>query len=80
MITRDQADKIRDELLSVLAEDAHNTHRLTTQLDLITRESGVGVMLISEDLDEISCECDTSIPSHIREKEETHGVLTAACS
>lgn len=42
MITREQADKIRDELLSVLAEDAHNTQRLTERLESITRESGIG--------------------------------------
>ena len=42
MITRDDADHIRADLLAVLAEDAHNTERLLSRLDGITRESGIG--------------------------------------
>ena len=42
MITREQADRLRDQLLEVLSEDAHNTKRLLARLDSITRESGVG--------------------------------------
>jgi len=42
LITRDEAERIREELLRVLAEDAHNTQRLLERLDSITRESGVG--------------------------------------
>ena len=42
MITRDDADHIRADLLAVLAEDAHNTDRLLSRLDGITRESGIG--------------------------------------
>lgn len=42
MITRDDADRLRDELLEALAEDAHNTERLLARLDTITRESGIG--------------------------------------
>jgi len=42
VITRDEADRLRDDLLQVLAEDAHNTERLLARLDSITRESGIG--------------------------------------
>jgi len=42
MITRDEADRLRGELLSVLEEDARNTERLTGRLDSITEESGIG--------------------------------------
>lgn len=42
MITREEADRLRDELLRVLAEDAHNTQRLMSRLEMITRESGIG--------------------------------------
>jgi diguanylate cyclase (GGDEF)-like protein len=42
LITREEADRLRDELLRVLAEDAHNTQRLTSRLEMITRESGIG--------------------------------------
>ena len=42
MISREEAERIRAELLAVLAEDAHNTQRLLARLDTITHESGVG--------------------------------------
>ncbi len=42
MITRAEAEKLRDELLAVLAEDARNTEVLLSRLDSITRESGIG--------------------------------------
>lgn len=42
MISREQAERIRDELLAVVAEDPHNIERLVTRLDAITRESGIG--------------------------------------
>ncbi len=42
MITREDADHLRDQLLALLAEDAHNTQRLLARLDAITRESGIG--------------------------------------
>ncbi|HKQ59983.1 MAG TPA: diguanylate cyclase [Candidatus Polarisedimenticolaceae bacterium] len=42
MITREEADQLRDKLLAVLAEDAHNTERLLGRLDALTHESGVG--------------------------------------
>ena len=42
MITREQADRLREELLAALAEDAHNAQRLTERLDAITHESGIG--------------------------------------
>jgi diguanylate cyclase (GGDEF)-like protein len=42
VISREDADRIRAELLSVLAEDAHNTQRLVERLDAITTETGVG--------------------------------------
>ena len=41
MIAKEDADRLRDELLSVLAEDAHNTERLLARLDSITRETGI---------------------------------------
>lgn len=42
MITRDDDDRLRDELLEALSEDAHNTERLLARLDGLTRESGLG--------------------------------------
>ena len=42
MITREDADRLRDQLLAVLAEDARNTDRLLARLDSITDESGIG--------------------------------------
>lgn len=42
MITREQADRLRDELLAVLDEDAHNTDRLLARLDSISSETGIG--------------------------------------
>ena len=42
MITREQAQALRDELLTALAEDAHNAQRLLERLDSIARESGIG--------------------------------------
>lgn len=42
MISRDEADRIRDALLDVLREDAHNSRRLLSRLDALSRESGVG--------------------------------------
>jgi diguanylate cyclase (GGDEF)-like protein len=41
VISLEEADRLRDELLEVLAEDAHNTQRLLTRLDEITKESGI---------------------------------------
>ncbi len=41
MITREQAQRIRQQLLTVLAEDAHNTERLLGRLDSLSRETGV---------------------------------------
>ena len=42
MITREESARLRDELLTVLAEDAHNAQRLMARLDSISLESGVG--------------------------------------
>jgi diguanylate cyclase (GGDEF)-like protein len=42
VITREDADRLRDQLLRVLDEDAHNTERLLRRLDSLTRESGIG--------------------------------------
>jgi diguanylate cyclase (GGDEF)-like protein len=42
MITREEADRLRGELLAVLEEDATNAQRLAARLDSITEESGVG--------------------------------------
>ena len=38
----EEADRLREQLMGVLAEDAHNTERLLRRLDSITRESGIG--------------------------------------
>lgn len=42
MITRDDVRRLKDRLLQVLEEDAHNADRLLSRLDAVTRESGVG--------------------------------------
>ncbi|MCP3978953.1 MAG: diguanylate cyclase [bacterium] len=42
MIDPEDAKGLRDDLLAVLSEDAHNTQRLLARMDAITRESGVG--------------------------------------
>lgn len=42
MISLEQAGHLREQLLRVLAEDAHNTQRLLDRLDSISQESGVG--------------------------------------
>ena len=42
MITREEADGLRDQLLAVLSEDAHNTELLLARLDGISQETGVG--------------------------------------
>jgi diguanylate cyclase (GGDEF)-like protein len=42
VITRAEADRLRDQLVGVLDEDAHNTQRLLGRLDAISRETGVG--------------------------------------
>jgi diguanylate cyclase (GGDEF)-like protein len=41
VISMEQADRLREELLGVLAEDAHNTQRLLARLDSISTESGI---------------------------------------
>jgi len=41
VITREQAQALREQLLAALAEDAHNAQRLLARLDSISRESGV---------------------------------------
>lgn len=42
MITREEAEGLREQLHQALAEDAHNTERLLGRLDGLTRESGIG--------------------------------------
>jgi diguanylate cyclase (GGDEF)-like protein len=42
VITREDAARLRDQLLAVLAEDAHNTERLLGRLGSITDETGIG--------------------------------------
>jgi diguanylate cyclase (GGDEF)-like protein len=42
VITQEEADRIREQLLAVLAEDVHNTERLLARLDSITQETGIG--------------------------------------
>jgi diguanylate cyclase (GGDEF)-like protein len=41
VITHDEAGRLKDELLAVLAEDAQNEERLLARLDTLSRESGV---------------------------------------
>lgn len=41
MIPHEQVERLKDELLSVLQEDAHNSERLLTRLEAISRENGV---------------------------------------
>ncbi len=41
MITHEEAARLKDQLLAVLAEDAQNTERLLARLDTLTRETGV---------------------------------------
>jgi len=42
LITRDEADRIREQLLAALAEDAQNSQRLLSRLEQISSESGIG--------------------------------------
>jgi diguanylate cyclase (GGDEF)-like protein len=42
VITREESERLREELLTVLAEDAHNAQRLMARLDSISLESGIG--------------------------------------
>lgn len=41
MIRREDAERLREELLGLLVEDAHNAARLEARLDALTRERGV---------------------------------------
>jgi diguanylate cyclase (GGDEF)-like protein len=41
VISREQAERMKTELLELLAEDAHNAERLASRLDALTRERGV---------------------------------------
>jgi diguanylate cyclase (GGDEF)-like protein len=42
VITREDALRLKDQLLQLLAEDSHNTERLLARLDALARESGIG--------------------------------------
>ncbi len=42
MSGREEVRQVRDQLLGMLGEDAHNVQRLLARLDALTRESGVG--------------------------------------
>jgi diguanylate cyclase (GGDEF)-like protein len=42
VITKEEADRLREQLLRMLEEDAHNTERLLRRLDALSRESGIG--------------------------------------
>ena len=42
VITREEADRLRDQLLAVLEEDAHNAERLLARLEAISTETGIG--------------------------------------
>jgi len=42
LISMEEADGLRAQLLDALAEDAHNTERLLARLESITRETGIG--------------------------------------
>lgn len=41
MITREEADRLREQLFEALAEDTRNAERLLSRLDSITQETGV---------------------------------------
>ena len=41
MISRDEAERLKDQLLQLLVEDSHNTERLLSRLDAVSRESGL---------------------------------------
>jgi diguanylate cyclase (GGDEF)-like protein len=41
VITHEESGRLRDELLVVLAEDAHNAERLLARLDTLSRETGI---------------------------------------
>jgi len=41
MISPEEAGRLKDQLLAVLAEDAHNTERLLSRLDTLSRERGI---------------------------------------
>ena len=41
MISLEEAGQLKEQLLAVLAEDAHNTERLLSRLDTLSRESGI---------------------------------------
>lgn len=43
MTAKDDAARIREELVTLLAEDTHNTERLLARLDLLVQENGIGV-------------------------------------
>lgn len=42
MISTEDADRLREQLLAVLVEDAHNSARLLARLSSISQESGIG--------------------------------------
>ena len=42
MIPREQTDRLKDELVELLQEDAHNAQRLLGRLDALSRENGIG--------------------------------------
>jgi diguanylate cyclase (GGDEF)-like protein len=42
LITREEADRLREQLLAVLSEDPHNTQRLLEGLRALTEETGIG--------------------------------------
>jgi diguanylate cyclase (GGDEF)-like protein len=42
LISNEESARLRERLMEVLAEDAHNTQRLVARLEAISRESGVG--------------------------------------
>lgn len=41
MITREQAGRLREQLVEVLAEDVHNTERLMARLESVAEEAGI---------------------------------------
>ena len=42
MIPKEEVERLKDELLELLQEDAHNQKRLVDRLDALSRENGVG--------------------------------------
>lgn len=79
MIGREEAGRLRGELLEALREDAHNTERLLRRLDALTSESGVSahaaLLLILTRLAFDELEARRHWDAIVRHREETTSAL-----